>query len=102
MYHNNSSHNQDGQPHNYRDKDRENAGREGNKIRRGPGRRLAKEKRLRNMDHALLQKYNSLSPALQEKVNATIELCYQEQMSSRYSPQYKQGDYPEEDIEIQD
>lgn len=66
--------------------DRGNDRGEGNKIRRGPGRRLAKEKqRVRsNMDPALLQKYNSLSPALQEKINATIEICYQQHMASVY------------------
>lgn len=58
-----------------------------NKIRRGPGRRLAKEKRFRQMDSAILQKYASLPPVLQEKVNAAIEICYQQHMASIYKAQ---------------
>lgn len=57
---------------------------EGNKIRRGPGRRIDKEKRVRNMDPALMQKYASLPEALQEKINATIQICYQQHMSNVY------------------
>lgn len=57
---------------------------EPNKIRRGPGRRIAKEKRFRQMDSAVLQKYMALPPALQEKVNAAIEICYQQHMSTVY------------------
>lgn len=57
---------------------------DGNKIRRGPGRRLDKEKRIRNMDPALMQKYAALPEALQEKVNATIQICYQQHMANVY------------------
>jgi hypothetical protein len=57
---------------------------DGNKIRRGPGRRLDKEKRIRNMDPALMQKYAALPEALQEKVNATIQICYQQHMANMY------------------
>jgi hypothetical protein len=59
---------------------------DGNKIRRGPGRRLdkEKEKRMRNMDPALMQKYSALPEALQEKVNATIQICYQQHMADIY------------------
>jgi hypothetical protein len=57
---------------------------EGNKIRRGPGRRIDKEKRVRNMDPALMQKYASLPEALQEKINATIQICYQQHMNNVY------------------
>lgn len=84
---------------------------EGNKIRRGPGRRLAKEKqKLRSsMDPALLQKYNSLSPALQEKINATIEICYQQHMASVYrqgeqgatsQASYDEEDHYDMDVEV--
>lgn len=58
-----------------------------NKIRRGPGRRLAKEKRFRSMDPALMQKYSQLPSALQEKVNAAIEIYYQQQMAKAYKNQ---------------
>lgn len=59
---------------------------EGNKIRRGPGRRLdkEKEKRMRTMDPAVMQKYAALPEALQEKVNATIQICYQQHMANVY------------------
>ena len=57
---------------------------DGNKIRRGPGRRLDKEKRVRNMDPALMQKYAALPESLQEKVNATIQICYQQHMANMY------------------
>jgi len=57
---------------------------DGNKIRRGPGRRLDKEKRIRNMDPALMQKYAALPESLQEKVNATIQICYQQHMANMY------------------
>jgi len=67
-----------------------------NKIRRGPGRRLAKEKRIRSMDPALMQKYATLSPALQEKVNAAIEIYYQQQMAKAYKGQ-PMDEEPEED-----
>jgi hypothetical protein len=59
---------------------------DGNKIRRGPGRRLdkEKEKRMRVMDPALMQKYSALPEALQEKVNASIQICYQQHMADMY------------------
>src|SRR5689334_4444416 len=57
----------------YPTEDRGDSKGEGNKIRRGPGRRIAKEKRMRNMDPALLNKYSALPESMQEKVNATIE-----------------------------
>jgi len=75
-----------------------------NKIRRGPGRRLAKEKRIRSMDPALMQKYGVLSAALQEKVNAAIEIYYQQQMAKAYKGQVDESeadqndDYIEEDV----
>jgi hypothetical protein len=75
-----------------------------NKIRRGPGRRLAKEKRIRNMDPALMQKYAALPSALQEKVNATIEIYYQQQMAKAYKGEALEAgaeqdeDYIEEDV----
>lgn len=75
-----------------------------NKIRRGPGRRLAKEKRIRSMDPALMQKYAALPAALQEKVNATIEIYYQQQMAKAYKGQVDEvetdqdDDYIEEDV----
>lgn len=75
-----------------------------NKIRRGPGRRLAKEKRIRSMDPALMQKYAMLPSALQEKVNATIEIYYQQQMAKAYKGQADEAepdqddDYIEEDV----
>jgi len=76
-----------------------------NKIRRGPGRRLAKEKRIRSMDPALMQKYAMLPSALQEKVNATIEIYYQQQMAKAYKgqadeaePEQEDDDYIEEDV----
>jgi hypothetical protein len=78
-----------------------------NKIRRGPGRRLAKEKRIRSMDPALMQKYATLPPALQEKVNATIEIYYQQQMAKAYKgqleaaePEAEDDDFIEEDVVI--
>lgn len=67
-----------------------------NKIRRGPGRRLAKEKRMRSMDPALLQKYSALSSALQEKVNATIEIYYQQQMAKAYKGQVDEAEVEED------
>lgn len=77
-----------------------------NKIRRGPGRRLAKEKRIRSMDPALMQKYATLPSALQEKVNATIEIYYQQQMAKAYKGQTDEialdqdDDHIEEDVVI--
>lgn len=77
-----------------------------NKIRRGPGRRLAKEKRIRSMDPALMQKYATLSSALQEKINATIEIYYQQQMAKAYKGEALEAesgqddDYVEEDVII--
>lgn len=76
-----------------------------NKIRRGPGRRLAKEKRIRSMDQALMQKYAMLPSALQEKVNASIEIYYQQQMAKAYKGQVDEvetdqgeDDYVQEDV----
>ena len=60
-----------------------NGGNHGNKIRRGPGRRLAKEKRKRQMDQALLEKYLSLTPDHQVEVNAVIETCYRRQQQNK-------------------
>ena len=71
----------------------------GNKIRRGPGRRLAKEKRVRGMDPALMQKYATLSPALQEKVNATIEIYYQQHMAKVYRGQVAESDDADDHFE---
>lgn len=48
------------------------------------------------MDPALMQKYATLSPALQEKVNAAIEIYYQQQMAKAYKGQ-PMDDEPEED-----
>jgi hypothetical protein len=76
---------------------------EGNKIRRGPGRRLAKEKdkRMRNMDPALMQKYASLPESMQEKVNAAIEICYQQHMANVYKNPGRQDDsHYDQDVEI--
>jgi len=74
---------------------------DGNKIRRGPGRRIAKEKRMRNMDPALMQKYASLPESLQEKVNATIQICYQQYMANVYkTPGKADQSHYNTDIEI--
>jgi len=76
-------------------------GGDGNKIRRGPGRRIAKEKRMTNMDPALLQKYTSLPESLQEKVNATIQICYQQYMADRYkNPGKAEQSHYDVDVEI--
>jgi hypothetical protein len=76
---------------------------EGNKIRRGPGRRLAKEKdkRMRSMDPALMQKYASLPESMQEKVSAAIEICYQQHMANLYKNPGRQDDsHYDQDVEI--
>jgi len=74
---------------------------DGNKIRRGPGRRIAKEKRMRNMDPALMQKYASLPENLQEKVNAMIQICYQQYMANVYkTPGKADQSHYNTDIEI--
>jgi len=74
---------------------------EGNKIRRGPGRRIAKEKRMRSMDPALMNKYSLLPESMQEKVNATIEICYQQYMAGVYkNPGHLEQSHYDDDIEI--
>lgn len=73
-----------------------------NKIRRGPGRRLAKEKRVRSMDPALMQKYSTLSSALQEKVNATIEIYYQQQMAKAYKGEALEAEPGLDDAAVED
>jgi len=57
---------------------------DGNKIRRGPGRRIAKEKRKRYMDPAIQNKYLALPEEVQAEIHAVIEMHYQKQMQAQY------------------
>ncbi|MCB1614635.1 MAG: hypothetical protein KDI30_01350 [Pseudomonadales bacterium] len=49
---------------------------DGNKIRRGPGRRIAKERRKRGMEPEIMYKYLNLPPLLQQKINDSIEALF--------------------------
>ncbi len=60
---------------------------DGNKIRRGPGRRIAKERRKRSMDPAMLEKYLNLSLDSQAEVNGLIETLYRQQVQQEYNNQ---------------
>lgn len=63
---------------------------DGNKIRRGPGRRLAKERRKRGMDQDILHKYMALPPALQQKINDSIVALYELHHEDEPAPEFQQ------------
>jgi hypothetical protein len=55
----------------------------GNKIRRGPGRRIAKERRKRYMDQAVVDKYLALTDDQKVEVNAVIETLYRQTIQNQ-------------------
>lgn len=69
-----------------------------NKIRRGPGRRLVKDKekdkRKQYMDYAIQNKYFALSEDAKIEVHAVIEMHYQLQMQKQYkgTPEEKKAE----------